>query len=127
ERMARLGMVQHAIDYRYNGLSHRIDFTEATGGRIAMVYPQQEVTKDAGDARQAAGGQVLYESPVVAIDGIDGPRPVIRFESKGEPGTLQCDFVAGCDGFHGLSRQAMPPGVLKAFDRIYPFGWLGIL
>jgi p-hydroxybenzoate 3-monooxygenase len=127
ERMGRLGMVQNALDFRFNGQSHRIDFTEATGGKIAMVYPQHEVVKDLVQARLAAGGQLLFDSAVLGIDGIDGARPVIRFESEGREQTLECDFIAGCDGFHGLCRDAIPASAQKGFDRIYPFGWLGIM
>ena len=127
ERMGRLGMVQDAIDFRFEGASHRVNFTEATGGRIAMVYPQHEVVKDLVDAREAARGAVLWESPVTAIEGIDGDRPAIRFQAEGRAQHLECDFIAGCDGFRGLARESMPRGVAQGYDRIYPFGWLGIL
>jgi len=124
ERMQRLGMVQNGIDFRFGGRSHRIDFTEATKGRTVMVYPQHDVVTDLVNARLAAGGQLMFDTPVARIAGIDGQRPVIHLEPGGE---LVCDFVAGCDGFHGLSRAAIPAEVLKVYDRIYPFGWLGIL
>ena len=127
ERMDRLGMVQDAIDFRFEGASHRVNFTEATGGRIAMVYPQHEVVKDLVEAREAAHGAVLWESPVTSIEGIEDDRPAIRFQSEGRSQALECDFIAGCDGFRGLARECMPRALLQGFDRIYPFGWLGIL
>jgi p-hydroxybenzoate 3-monooxygenase len=127
QRMGQLGMVQNGIDFRFDGQAHRIDFTEATGGRTVMVYPQHEVVTDLLAARDAAGGQMFFDAPARRIEGLDGERPVIHFEMAGDAQKLTCDFVAGCDGFHGHSRNAMPAGVLKVYDRIYPFGWLGIL
>jgi p-hydroxybenzoate 3-monooxygenase len=127
ERMGRLGMVQDAIDFRFEGASHRVNFTESTGGRIAMVYPQHEVVTDLIDAREAAHGAVRWESPVTSIEGIEDDRPAIRFQAEGRSQALECDFIAGCDGFRGLARECIPRGVLQGYDRIYPFGWLGIL
>lgn len=127
ERIASIGMPMTGIDYRFNGASHRIDFGDAVSGRYAMVYPQHEVVEDLVNARLAEGGQVLYESPATALRELDGTRPVIEFESDGRRDELICDFVAGCDGFHGIARNAMPPALLKGYDKIFPFGWLGIL
>jgi len=127
ERLDRLGIQQHAIDFRFGNASHRLDFTEATGGRSTLVYPQHEVVTDLMNAREKAGGQVLYDAPVSRIEGLDTARPVIHYTVNGSPQRLECDFVAGCDGFRGICRDQIPASVLKVYDRIYPFGWLGIL
>ncbi len=126
-RLDTVALEQHAIDFRFDGASHRLDFHQASGGRSAWVYPQHEVVHDLVQARQAAGARLLYDAPVQGIEGITGEQPLIHFERDGRRASLGCDFVVGCDGFRGISRSAMPPGVLQAHDRIYPFGWLGIL
>ena len=126
ERIARLGLKQRAIDFRFGGESHPIDF-EAVCGRNTWVYPQHEVVSDLMAARERSGQSVLYDAPVTRIEGLDGERPVIHYEQQGEALRLECDYVAGCDGFRGISRAAIPPRHLKLYDRIYPFGWLGIL
>lgn len=126
ERVMSVGLKQRAIDFRFGGESHPIDF-EAVCGRNTWVYPQHEVVTDLMAARERSGQPVLYEAPVSRIEGLDGARPVIHFEHRGEQATLECDYVAGCDGFRGISRAAIPPERLKVYDRIYPFGWLGIL
>ncbi len=127
ERLDRLGILQHAIDFRFADASHRLDFTEATGGRSTLVYPQHEVVTDLMNARESVGGQTLYDAPVTRIEGLDGPRSTIHYTLNGRDGRLECDFVAGCDGFRGVCRDAIPASVLKVYDRVYPFGWLGIL
>ncbi len=119
ERMDREGLLHHGVILRFNGRDHRIDLTGLTGKSI-MVYGQHEVVKDLIAANLAAGIPILFETPDVAIHGITGPAPRIAFQN----GAIDCDFIAGCDGFHGISRPAMP---VQGFDRIYPFGWLGIL
>ncbi|MFL6693665.1 MAG: FAD-dependent monooxygenase, partial [Ramlibacter sp.] len=126
ERVGKLGLKQRAIDFRFNRESHPIDF-EATCGRNTWVYPQHEVVTDLMAARDRSGQPVLYDVPVSRIEGVEGSRPVIHFERQGEHGTLACDYVAGCDGFRGVARSAIPADKLQVFDRIYPFGWLGIL
>lgn len=126
ERVTSAGLRQRAIDFRFNGESHPIDF-EAECGRNTWVYPQHEVVTDLMAARERSGQPVLYDAPVTRIEGLEGARPVIHFEHGGEAARLECDFVAGCDGFRGVSRGAIPADKLKVYDRIYPFGWLGIL
>lgn len=126
ERVASAGLKQRAIDFRFNGESHPIDF-EAECGRNTWVYPQHEVVTDLMAARERSGQPVLYDAPVTRIEGLEGKRPVIHFEHGGEAARLECDFVAGCDGFRGVSRGAIPADRLKVYDRVYPFGWLGIL
>jgi p-hydroxybenzoate 3-monooxygenase len=127
ERMLREGLVHHGIELRFGGQGHRIAFEKLVPGRAITVYGQQEVVKDLIAARLAAGGQILFEVADAVPVGIDGHEPGVSFSHKGERDVLDADFVAGCDGFHGVCRDAVPPGVLQFFDREYPFGWLGVL
>jgi len=127
ERMRREGMVHHGIQLRFDGAGHRIDFSELTGGRGITVYGQQEVVKDLVRARLDAGGAIHFSVDEVGLQGLDTQRPRISYMLHGEAHELECDFVAGCDGFHGVSRQAIPADKLTTFERTYPFAWLGIL
>ena len=127
ERMKREGMVHYGIDLRFRGHGHRIDFHELTKGRSITIYSQAEVVKDLIDARLAAGGKVIFEARDVSIHNLEGPQPSIRFRVNGETTDLSCDFVAGCDGFHGICRTSVPNGILIAYEQTYPFAWLGIL
>src|SRR5215468_342158 len=127
ERMKRQGLMHYGVELRFGGRRHRIDFKELTGGKGVMIYAQHEVIKDLVAARLAAGGEILFESKEVSVHGFDGEKPVIRFVRDGNAEKLECDFVAGCDGFHGICRETIPEGVLKVYEREYPFGWLGIL
>ncbi len=124
DRMRREGMPHHGIELRYGGARHRIAFEKLVPGRAITVYGQQEVVKDLIAARLAAGGEILFEVPDVELHDIDTATPSITF---GGGRRLECDFIAGCDGFHGVSRPAIPPEALTVFDREYPFAWLGIL
>jgi p-hydroxybenzoate 3-monooxygenase len=127
ERMKREGMVHSGIDLRFRGHGHRIDFHELTKGRSITIYSQAEVVKDLIDARLAAGGTVIFEARDVSIHNLQGPQPSIRFRVNGETTDLSCDFVAGCDGFHGICRTSVPNEILVAYEQTYPFAWLGIL
>src|SRR3954467_672924 len=127
DRLHREGMVHEGVELRFGGRGHRIDLSGLTGGRTITIYGQQEVVKDLIAGRLAAGGDIRFEVSDVRLDGIDGDAPSISFTHAGEAQTLECDVVAGCDGFHGVSRTAIPDGVLTEFDRTYPFAWLGIL
>ena len=126
-RMKREGLVHYGIELRFNGRGHRIDFQDLTGGKGITIYSQHEVLKDLNHARLAAGGKVFFEVDDVSLHDFDGPKPKIRYRKNGESCELLCDFIAGCDGFHGVSRTSIPQGVLTHYDRTYPFGWLGIL
>ena len=126
ERVSSVGLKQRVIDFRFHGESHPIDF-ESVCGRNTWVYPQHEVVTDLMAARERSGQAVLYETPVTRIEGLEGARPVIHCERDGEAFQVECDIVAGCDGFRGVSREAIPAGKMKVYDRVYPFGWLGIL
>src|SRR6266576_3833175 len=100
---------------------------ELTGGKAITIYAQHEVVKDLVGARLAAGGQIFFEAADVSVDGFNGTAPSIRFATEGKTRELSCDFIAGCDGYHGVCRPSIPDGVLSVFERDYPFGWLGIL
>jgi len=125
-RLDREGLEHGGINLQFAGERHRIPMTELTG-RAITVYGQQEVVKDLIAARLAAGGQILFDVGDVQLDGLTGDEPLIRFAHDGAVRELRCDFVAGCDGFHGVCRAAVPDGVLSAYERTYPFAWLGIL
>jgi p-hydroxybenzoate 3-monooxygenase len=127
DRLNREGLLHHGIELRFGGAGHRIAFEKLVPGRAITVYGQQEVVKDLVAARLAAGGEILFEVSKVVPLGFDGERPSIQFEQNGVEERLECDIIAGCDGFHGVSRDAIPAGHLKVFERHYPFAWLGIL
>ena len=126
ERMGREGLVHHGIEIRFGGQGHRIDFKDLTG-RAITVYGQHEVIKDLIQARIATGGQILFEVDDVRIEGFESNQPKIHYKHAGQPGEIQCDFIAGCDGSHGVCRPSISAGALTIYDRQYPFGWLGIL
>jgi len=123
ERMKREGFVHHGIYLRFNGHSHRIPLSELSGGRSIMVYAQHEVIKDLVKARLDAGGKIVFGVRDVRLEGLDSDSPRIHFNQD----FLSCDFVAGCDGFHGISRPTIPAASRTDFKRNYPFGWFGIL
>ncbi|MBZ5694461.1 MAG: 4-hydroxybenzoate 3-monooxygenase [Acidobacteriia bacterium] len=131
DRLKREGMVHYGVELRFGGRGHRIDFKESAGGRAIVVYPQNKVVADLFDARLAAGGRIFFEADDVSVhdfgDASAQARPKIRFRASGQPQEIECDFIAGCDGFHGICRPSIPGGALTVFERIYPFGWLGIL
>ena len=127
ERMHREGLVHRGIALRFDGRSHRIDFPALTGKTIT-VYGQHEVVKDLIAARLAGGGEIRFEVRDVSVHGIDGATPSIRYvDADGTPCELACDFIAGCDGFHGCCRAAIPAASLRVYDHVYPYAWLGIL
>jgi p-hydroxybenzoate 3-monooxygenase len=127
ERLQREGLVHDGIELQFAGERHRIDFPSLTGGRRITVYGQQEVVKDLIAARLATGRPLLFEVADVGVHGSESESPVIGFRHEGKDVELACDFIAGCDGFHGVCRDSIPAGVLTPFDRVYPFAWLGIL
>lgn len=126
-RLGREGLVHHGIELRFDGLGHRIPLSDLAGGRAITIYGQQEVVKDLIRARVAGGQPLLFEVDDVAVKDIDTDRPAIAFRHEGQDRELRCDVVAGCDGFHGVCRDAMPPGLLTHHSWDYPFAWLGIL
>ena len=126
ERMQREGLIHHGIELQFSGRRHRIDF-EALTGKGITVYGQNEVVKDLTDARLAQGNPIVFEAEDVSIHGVDTEHPKIRYQKEGNAVEVSCDFIAGCDGFHGICRASIPPDVLTIFERTYPFAWLGIL
>jgi len=126
ERMRREGLVHHGINLRFQGRTHHINFAELTGRGIT-IYAQGEVIKDLVDARLAFGGPLSFEVENVSLRDFDSARPSIFFQKQGEQEELACDFIAGCDGFHGVCRPSIPASALTTYQRDYPFGWLGIL
>jgi p-hydroxybenzoate 3-monooxygenase len=127
ERLKRECLTHHGIALRFNRQSHRIDFNDLTGGKTVTIYAQQEVIKDLVVARLNVGLPIIFEVDEVSVHGFDSANPSIRFQAAGKAEELHCDYIAGCDGFHGICRPSIPAGVLTEFDREYPFGWLGIL
>lgn len=124
-RLQREGLVHHGIELRFDGAGHRIDFASLIGKSIT-IYAQQEVIKDLVAARLGAGGKIIFESEAVSLPDVKS-NPTIRFRQAGAIRELQCDFIAGCDGSHGICRDAIPSGALRLHERVYPFAWLGIL
>ncbi len=127
-RMQREGLVHHGIELLFKGARHRIDMQALTSGSSVTVYGQTEVTHDLMDARQAQGLTTLYDvGDSVSLHDFDSAHPMVRLTHQGQSRQIDCDFIAGCDGFHGISRASMPASVLKTYEKIYPFGWLGLL
>jgi p-hydroxybenzoate 3-monooxygenase len=126
-RLRRECMIDNALDIRFrDGLIH-LDLPALTDGKQVTIYGQQEVVKDLVAARLDQGGPLVFEAEVVGLDGIDESNPTVRYRAGGAEHTLACDVIAGCDGFHGVCRDAFPSGALTTWDRVFPFGWLGIL
>jgi p-hydroxybenzoate 3-monooxygenase len=126
ERMRREGLVHHGIELRFGGRGHRVDFQELVG-RAITVYAQHEIIKDLVRARLAAGGQILFEVEDTRIEAVDGNAPRIRFRHDGADREIACDYIAGCDGSHGVCRPSIPSSLLRCYEKTYPFAWLGIL
>jgi p-hydroxybenzoate 3-monooxygenase len=127
ERMDLEGEEHEGFHMSFDNRLARVDLRHYSGGKTVMVYGQTEVTRDLMDARKAAGAESVYEAEDVALKGIDTDQPTVTFSKNGEHVTLECDYIAGCDGYHGISRKTAPKDVLKTHERIYPFGWLGVL
>ena len=127
ERLHREAFFHRGVYLRFNGETHHIDMQELTGGKRVTVYAQHEVIKDLVKARLAAGGDVRFGVSEVKLEAMDSQRPAISFAEGGAARRVECDFIAGCDGSHSMSRHSIPAGVLTRHERIYPFGWFGIL
>jgi p-hydroxybenzoate 3-monooxygenase len=126
-RLHAEGLPHGGIELCFGGARHRIDMHRLTGGKQVTVYGQTEVTRDLMALRAESGLVTVYDAAEVTPGGFDGTRPSVRYRKDGVLHELQCDFIAGCDGYHGISRQSVPDGALKTFERVYPFGWLGVL
>ncbi|NBO76841.1 MAG: 4-hydroxybenzoate 3-monooxygenase, partial [Betaproteobacteria bacterium] len=127
ERLHREGLPHEGFDLCFGGGRHRIDLKRLTRGKQVVVYGQTEVTRDLMDHRQAQGLPTVYEAEQVSLHGFDGSTPTVRYTHQGQTHELACDFIAGCDGFHGASRASLPASALTQHERVYPFGWLGVL
>ena len=126
-RMHEEGLVHDGTELSFGGARHRIDFSDLTGGKRVIVYGQTEVTRDLMGARSEHGLTTVYEAKDVSPQDYDGEHPRITYIKDGESHTLQCDFIAGCDGYHGASRASVPSAALSVYEKVYPFGWLGVL
>jgi len=127
DRLHREGLVHHGLQLRFAGQAHRIPLTELSGGKSVTIYGQQEAVKDMIAIRLANRLPLLFEAEGMTLHGLNSARPSITYRHDGREQVLECDIVAGCDGFHGIARAAIPPADLRIFDRVYPFAWLGIL
>ena len=127
ERMRREGLVHDGVNIVFDGRPFRLDLERLTGGSTVMVYGQTEVTHDLIEASIARDMPLVFEAEDVALHDITGEHPWVSYRHQGQDQRLDCDFIAGCDGFHGVSRASIPPEVLRTFEKVYPFGWLGVL
>ncbi|WP_104204386.1 4-hydroxybenzoate 3-monooxygenase [Billgrantia saliphila] len=127
ERMNAEGHPHSGVELAFDNRRVRVDLAGLTGGKTVMVYGQTEVTRDLMATREASGGTTIYEADNVRLHDLESDSPYVTFEKDGETLRLDCDYVAGCDGFHGISRQSIPADRIKAFEKVYPFGWLGVL
>jgi p-hydroxybenzoate 3-monooxygenase len=127
KRLPKDGLPHTGFDLLFKGERHRIDLEGLTGGKKVMVYGQTEVTRDLMEAREAAGLTTHYEAQSVQIHDFDSDHPSVTFIKDGVTQTIQCDFIAGCDGFHGVCRASVPRQSIQEFEKVYPFGWLGVL
>jgi p-hydroxybenzoate 3-monooxygenase len=120
------GIVHHSIELVFGGARHPIDVHDLTGGKVVTAYGQTELTRDLMEAREAAGLATVYEAANVQLHDFDGAKPSVTYEKNGQNHTLECDFIAGCDGFHGVSRATVKDSITE-YEKVYPFGWLGVL
>ena len=127
ERMDAEGLVHDGVELLVSGKRVRVDLKALTGGKTVMVYGQTEVTRDLMDARTASGAPVIYSAANVRPHEMKGESPYVTYEKDGQTHRIDCDYIAGCDGFHGVARQSIPAEVLTHYERVYPFGWLGLL
>jgi p-hydroxybenzoate 3-monooxygenase len=127
ERMHREGLVHDGFEILVGGKRHRVDLTGLTGGKHVLVYGQTEITRDLMEARAAQDLPTVYEAADVAVHGFDSAKPHVTYREAGRDQRLDCDFIAGCDGFHGVCRASVPKGAIAEYEKVYPFGWLGVL
>ena len=127
DRMAAEGLRHEGLYLAFGGERHRLDLTDLTGGRAITVYGQNEIVRDLIAARRAAGARILFEAELVALANLDTERPCLHVRTADADETFVCDFIAGCDGFHGISRASIPPSALRVYEHVHPYTWLGIL
>jgi p-hydroxybenzoate 3-monooxygenase len=126
DRLHKEGLVHEGTEITFRGERHRIDFKRLTG-QVVTVYGQTEITRDLMDAREQIGAKTIYEAADVRLHDLTGDHPTVSFTKDGVANSVTCDYVAGCDGFHGVSRRSIPETLVNTFERVYPFGWLGVL
>lgn len=126
-RMHREGLIHGGFDMLFKGQRHRIDLQRLTGGKSVMVYGQTELTRDLMDARRAASLPTVYEAANVQVLDFDTEHPRVTYQKDGQTHEIRCDFIAGCDGFHGVCRASAPRSAIREYEKVYPFGWLGLL
>jgi len=126
-RMHKEGLIHGGFDMLFKGRRHRIDMHGLTGGKSVMVYGQTELTRDLMDARRAAGLPTVYEAANVQVFDFDTEHPRVTYQKDGQTHEIRCDFIAGCDGFHGVCRASAPRSAIREYEKVYPFGWLGLL
>jgi len=127
EKLKEKGLIHKGMYLNFNNESHYLNAEELTGGKVVIAYGQRNITCDMIDVREAEGLPLYFEAMAHEVRDLDGKQSEIRFDYNGEPHVIQCDFVAGCDGYHGISRKSIPASVLQTYEREYPFGWFGIL
>ncbi len=127
ERLHREGLVHAGFDISFEGARHRINLAELTGGKKVVVYGQTEITHDMMDAREASGARTVYKAHDVEVREFDTDQPKVRYRKDGTEHEISCDFIAGCDGFHGVCRESLPKNAITHYEKVYPFGWIGLL
>ena len=127
DRLHAEGLLHDGVNLAFDERLHRINLHELTGGSRVTVYGQTEVTRDLMDARESANGVTVYQADAVVPHGFDGSAPYVTYQKDGAGHRIDCDFIAGCDGYHGVSRRTVPAGAISEYERVYPFGWLGVL
>ena len=125
--VAHGGTVHHSIELVFKNTRHPIEVTQLTGGKVVTAYGQTEVTNDLMQQRTHLGLQTVYEAQDVRLEGFDGTTPAVHYQQDGVSHVLHCEFIAGCDGFHGVARASVPPSAITEYEKVYPFGWLGVL
>ena len=125
--VSRHGTIHHSIELVFKNTRHPIEVTQLTGGKVVTAYGQTEVTKDLMDQRKGLGLSTVYEASDVSLHDFDGSSPQVRYEKDGKSHVLNCEFIAGCDGFHGVARASVPKSAITEYEKVYPFGWLGVL
>lgn len=127
ERMDKEGLIHTGTDFSFQGEHYHIDLEKYSGGKHVVVYGQTEVTRDLMEAREKVGGVTVYKAENVELHDIESDKPYVTYQHDGESFHLDCDYIAGCDGFHGVSRKSIPSNKLEEYEKVYPFGWLGLM
>ncbi len=127
DRLHKEGLIHTGFDICFSGTRKRIDLSKSTGGKKVVVYGQTEITRDLMDARATCGAKTVYEALDVEIADFDTATPRVRYRKNGHEHEITCDFIAGCDGFHGICRASIPKNAINTYERVYSFGWIGLL